>query len=87
MLYVQGEVDVIVPGLVTIDVQSEDPTELFIERKSIGGEKKQVTVNLGKGRHKITVRVEVGDKPGTRLKVQVHKPGGSKAQFDIVGGM
>ena len=38
------------------------------------------------GRHVITVRVEVTDRESPELKIDVSKPEGSTAQFEVVGG-
>jgi len=42
---------------------------------------------LTKGLHRITLRTVVGSgAESPRVKVELLKPAGSKAQFDVVGG-
>lgn len=85
VIYLQGEVDVSQAGSLEIDLQSADPTNLWIDDQSLA-EKKKVETQLAVGRHTITVRVVVGAAKSSGLKVEFHKPSSSPIQFEVVSG-
>ncbi len=85
VLYLQGEVQVNQAGAVEVAVESSEPVSFWIDED--GYEKQsRATVPLGVGRHRITLRVVVGDRPAPTVRVELHKPVGSKAAFEIVHG-
>jgi len=86
VLFLQGELEVVDAGSVTIDVESTEPTQLWIDAEPFDSASKP-TIELAKGRHRVTLRIVVGAESQTpRVKVELTKPAGSKAQFDVVGG-
>jgi putative heme-binding domain-containing protein len=85
VLYLQGELEVSQAGLIEIDVQSDEATHLWIDGQAFAG-KKKVETTLPRGRHTITLRVEAGNAKVGGVKVDVRKPNGSQAQFEVVGG-
>jgi putative heme-binding domain-containing protein len=85
VLILQGEVEVTAEGKIDFNVISTEKTQVWVDADPHEGQQK-FDVSLPVGRHKITVRVEVSDREHPELKVEVTKPDGSSAQFDVVGG-
>jgi len=86
VLYLQGEVEVVDAGPVTVDVTTTEQAQLWIDAEPFDAESKP-TVELAKGRHRVTLRIVVGAATeAARVRVELTKPSGSKAQFDVVGG-
>lgn len=86
VLYVQGELEVTEPGMVAFNVESTEPTSLWIDAEPFEAERK-VEKNLSTGRHTVTIRVQMSSGQATQgIKVEVTKPSGSGAQFSVVNG-
>jgi len=86
VLFLQGELEVVEAGAVTVAVDSTETVQLWIDAEPFEAKSKP-TVELAKGRHRITIRTIVGGgAESPRVKVELLKPAGSKAQFDVVGG-
>jgi putative heme-binding domain-containing protein len=86
VLFLQGELEVVEAGAVTVVVDSAETVQLWIDAEPFEARSKP-TVELAKGRHRITLRTIVGGgAESPRVKVELLKPAGSKAQFDVVGG-
>lgn len=81
----QGEVEVTEEGMAEVLVDCTEPFQVWIDAEAFEGQK-QIATNLAAGRHKITVRVELGDRPDPTLLVELKKPEGSTIQMDAVGG-
>ena len=86
VLYLQGEVNVTTGGEVLVRVQSTEPTLIWVDAEPFESAR-EFSVKLSPGRHSMTVRVEVSDRPAPTLRVELGRPEGSPAQFDVVGGM
>ncbi|MEX2027110.1 MAG: HEAT repeat domain-containing protein [Pirellulaceae bacterium] len=85
VLYLHGEVNVTTGGEVLVRVQSTEPTQMWIDAEPFESAS-EVKTNLASGRHTITLRIELSDRAEPTLRVEVARPEGSTAQFDVVGG-
>jgi putative heme-binding domain-containing protein len=84
--YLQGEVTSVEAGDVQVVVAPPAPASFWIDSEPFSTGSAAPTVRLSKGRHKITVLVTVPAEGDDSIKVELVKPAGSKAQFDVVGG-
>jgi putative heme-binding domain-containing protein len=85
-IYLQGEVTAVEAGEVQVTVTSDTPAAFWFDAEPFPPGGSPPMVRLSKGRHKITVLVTVPAEGDGSLKVELVKPAGSKAQFDVVGG-
>ncbi|MGE0605957.1 MAG: hypothetical protein AB7O62_02445 [Pirellulales bacterium] len=83
--YLQGEIEVTAAGRVAFDVASTEPTLVWIDGQPQLAQPR-FELPLQPGRHKITLRVEISDRPSPELSVELSKPAESTVQFDVVGG-
>jgi hypothetical protein len=84
VLYLQGEVDVTRGGAVEVRVASKAAVTFWVDEEAFESQGR-AALALAPGRHRITVRVAAGpDAAG--LRVQVTRPKGSPARFDLVQG-
>ena len=81
VVYLQGEINVLQPGAVELDLAGPKETTLWVDENQSESAGKSV-VNLTPGRHRITVRAVVAGSENLRLAVR--KATGSKAHFEIV---
>jgi hypothetical protein len=86
VLYLQGELEVSEAGLITIKIDSTEPTQTWLDAEPFESAH-EVTRELPAGRHTITFRITVGDRPEPTIRVELTKPAGSGAQFTVVNGM
>lgn len=86
VIYLQGEIEVSEAGPITTNVDCTEPVVMWIDAEPFEAAK-QVTRELTAGRHSLTFRVVVGDRPDASIKVEFVKPTGSGAQFSVVNGM
>lgn len=85
LLYLQGEVNVTTGGEVQFRVQSTEAALTWIDAEPFESAR-EVATKLSPGRHTITLRIELSDRPEPKLRVEVARPEGSIAQLDVVGG-
>jgi putative heme-binding domain-containing protein len=86
VLYLQGELEVSEAGPVTINIDSTEPTQTWLDAEPFETAH-QVIRELSAGRHTLTFRIRVGDRPEPTIRVELTKPVGSAAQFTVVNGM
>lgn len=86
VIYLQGEIEVSEAGPVAINIDTTEPTNTWLDAEPFEAAK-QITRDLTAGRHTLTFRVQVGDRPDPSIKVELSKPSGSTAQFSVVNGM
>jgi putative heme-binding domain-containing protein len=84
-IFLMGELDVVEEGEVIIGLESSQPLQAWVDATPLEAQEKS-PVQLTKGRHKITIRVEPAKSDNPTLRVSVSKPEPSAAQFDIVAG-
>jgi putative heme-binding domain-containing protein len=83
VIYLQGEVQVSKAGTVEVLVEAPAAATLWIDDvpyDKLG----KTTVTLTPGRHLVTMRVVVGDAPAPTVRVELRKPAGSKAGFELM---
>jgi putative heme-binding domain-containing protein len=85
-IYLQGEVTVVETGEVQVAVTSDVPAAFWVDAEPFPAGGSAPLVRLAKGRHKLTVRYVVPSEGDGAIRVELIKPAGSKAQFDVVGG-
>jgi putative heme-binding domain-containing protein len=86
VVYIQGEIEVSEAGPVTIDINSTEATQTWLDAEPFEATK-QITRELTAGRHTLTFRVAITDRPDPTIKIEFSKPSGSTAQFSVVSGM
>ncbi len=84
-LYLQGEVDVKQAGPVDFLMESTEPATFWIDEDAFEKQTK-ATVDLSPGRHRITVRVALGNSPAPTLRLELRKAANSQANFVVVHG-
>ena len=84
VMYLQAEVLVTQPGLVELEVDTTQPATLWLDEDAIEKTGKR-SLDLTAGRHVITIRIAMGgSSPAPTVRVQLRKPAGSTAQFELV---
>jgi putative membrane-bound dehydrogenase-like protein len=83
VIYLQGEVQVARAGSVEVVVDSSLPATLWIDEETYEKPARNV-MTLAPGRHRITVRVVVGNETTPTLKAELRKPADSKAVFELI---
>lgn len=86
VVYLQGEIEVSEAGQVTINIDSTEATQTWLDAEPFEAAK-QITRELPAGRHTLSFRIAITDRPDPTLKVELTKPSGSAAQFSVVNGM
>ena len=86
ILYLQGELEVSEAGPIRINIDCTESTQIWLDAEPFESTK-QITRDLTPGRHSLTFRVQVTDRPDPTIKVELTKPSGSAAQFTVINGM
>ena len=84
-LFLQGEFKVVVPGEIEISVDAPKGTQLWIDAEPFDASA-PVRRTYVAGMHRLTLRSTIDANPHSVIRVEMTKPAGSKAQFDVVGG-
>lgn len=84
ILYLQGEIQVLQGGPIEVKLQSNDTAMFWIDEEPFEGKKSSAVVDLAPGRHKITVRVVLGETKAPELRLELNKTGDSRANFELV---
>ncbi len=85
VVILRGEVQVNEAGKIAVQVHSTEPAQVWIDAEAFESQR-QFEVSLEPGRHQVIVRVEISDHPAPELKIELTRPSGSSAQFEVVGG-
>lgn len=85
VLILKGEFDVRTAGKVAVNVISTETFQAWIDAEP-APPGQPIVVELGPGRHAVTLRVEVSAKSQPQLRVELSAPDDSSAKFEIVGG-
>lgn len=82
VLYLQGAVDVVEPGLVGVTVNSTEPVQAWLDVNAFNPQQK-FTAELDKGPHTLTLRVALTERDEPELRAEFFQPAGSKARFAV----
>jgi len=82
----RGEIQVHEPGPLEISVTSSETCQVWIDSESLTVGQ-PVKWEATPGRHSITVRVEISERPQPELKVEFQRPADSAVQFEVIGGV
>jgi len=85
VLILQGEIQVNESGKLAFKISSTETFQAWIDSEAFES-KSDIETSLEPGRHTITLRVEVSGREFPELKIEVQKPSGSTAQYEVVGG-
>lgn len=85
VLILQGEIEVSEMGQLEVRLSSTETAQIWVDAQPFDSQK-SFGIDLTPGRHRITVRVEVSERPEPELKVELVKPESSKIQFQVIGG-
>ena len=86
VVYLYGEIEVLKAGQVSLELHDVAGVSLWVDDQSFGPEPK-VTVDLPKGRHRVTLRIDTRARKSDRVRVDFPKADGSSAQLEVVGGV
>jgi putative heme-binding domain-containing protein len=81
----RGELKVSEPGKVAVSVETTESVQVWVDGEAFG-DRRQFEVPLERGLHQVIVRVEISNREAPELKVELGRPQGSTAQFEVVGG-
>lgn len=83
-IYLQGEINVVQAGPVEVVLDSSEPATFWIDEDA--HEKRQATVQVTPGRHRITVRLADGNSTNGRLRMELRRPADARTIFQVVQG-
>src|SRR5262249_21767490 len=83
VMYLQGEIQVVQGGAVEVRVDSTEPVTFWIDEDAFE-KQTQATVSLAPGRHRITLRVVVGESPAAGVRVELRKAADSRVHFEMI---
>lgn len=86
VLFVQGQIDVIQAGPIALEITCTEPVQAWLDAEPFDSAK-HIERPLATGRHTLTLRIQLSQRPAAELKVEWTKPAGSGAQFVVVNGM
>ena len=85
VVILRGEVQVNEAGKITLHVHTTEKAQVWVDAEAFESQR-EFEVSLEPGRHQVIVRVEVSDRPAPELKIELTRPSGSAAQFEVIGG-
>lgn len=83
--YLQGEVEVVEAGPVTLQLDSPEGMTVWVGKETLASPR-GATVELAAGRQTITLRVDTAARPSSMLKLELTRPDGASTQFQVVDG-
>ena len=83
--YLQGEVEVVEAGPVTLQFDSPEGLTVWVGKETLASPQ-GATVELAAGRQTITLRVDTSARPAQSLKLELTRPDGASTQFQVVDG-
>ena len=86
VLYIQGELSVSAGGRIRVRPDSPEGIRFWVDDVPAPAGTWEFISSVTPGRHTVTVRVEMADRPSHAVKIEVDKPVGSLAEFTVVGG-
>lgn len=85
VVFLQGDVDVLIPGRVLFRVEPAEGITAFFDGEPVA-ESGSFARDLARGRHTLTLRVDTAALAGAGVRVEVDRPQGATTQFTVVGG-
>jgi putative heme-binding domain-containing protein len=85
VVILRGELQVSEPGPITMRVHTTERAQVWVDADAFDSQP-AFQVSLTKGLHQVLVRVEISDRPDPQLKIELTRPSGPSAQFEVVGG-
>lgn len=85
VVLLRGELQVNEAGLIAVDVDATETTQTWVDDVAFDA-RRHFELELAAGRHQIVVRVEISSREAPELKVELTRPPGSTAQFEVIGG-
>jgi putative heme-binding domain-containing protein len=86
VLYIQGELSVSTGGRIRLRPDSPEGIRFWVDDVPAPAGTREFGCSVTPGRHTVTVRVEMAERPSHEVKIEVDKPDGSLAEFTVVGG-
>jgi putative heme-binding domain-containing protein len=86
VVWLQGSIDVSQAGPVAVEISTSETFQIWLDAEPFESQTR-LERSLSAGKHTLTFRVQVSDRPEPQIKVELSKPAGSGAQFVVVGGM
>lgn len=86
VVFLQGEVDVSVPGRVDFRLDDAEGVSAFLDGLPVTAEGVTFARSLAQGRHTLTLRIDTSIRESPGVKVEVTRPNGATTQFSVVGG-
>jgi putative heme-binding domain-containing protein len=84
-LFLRGAVNVVEGGRLELHIQAPGSARLWIDGQPVPLQS-VLSLELSRGLHEVTLRVEAEPGAGQTVRVALHKPADSTAQFTAVGG-
>ena len=85
VLYVQGEFNVTAAGAIRFKVDAPPGSVLWIDSEQMNSVDAPV-VELPEGRHAATLRIDTAAQAGQSVRLELARPSGSTAEFNVVDG-
>ena len=85
-LYIQGELNVSAGGTIRVRPGVPEGIRFWVNDIPAPAGTREFSCFVTPGRHTVTVRVEMADRPTHAIKIEADKPGDSMAEFTVVGG-
>lgn len=86
VVILRGELQVNEPGEVAFHLECTEKVQAWVDAQPVPPQER-FTVPLEAGRHFLILRVEISETSSPGLRVELSRPEGSTAQFEVVGGM
>ena len=86
VLYLQGELNVSTAGRIRARPDSPEGIRFWIDDVLAPAGTREFISSVTPGIHKVTVRVDLPDRPTREIKMDIDKPALSTAEFTVVGG-
>jgi len=83
VIYLQGELNVVQAGPIEVRITCAEPVTFWVDEEPV---EKHATVTMTPGRHRITLRIAVGDTANPRLRVELARPAAARTIFQVVNG-
>jgi putative heme-binding domain-containing protein len=86
LTFARGEIEVTAPGKIGLHVGDPKGLTLWVDGKPVELTSEQVSVELEKGVHALTFKIDVPSRQGTGIRVEIREVPGSKGHAQPIGG-